>query len=61
MARTSQIPAQLQRNCGFDRKVSLTYGEVAAYVGPYIGYARKSPASGLVHNVHERMSKLTIT
>lgn len=57
MAHTSQIAAQLQINCGFDRKVFLTYGDVAAYVGPYIGYARKSPAGGQVHNMHERISK----
>jgi hypothetical protein len=48
-ARTSQIPAHIQRNCGLDRKVPLMYGEFAAYVGPYIGYAKKSPTDGRVH------------
>ena len=49
-ARTSQIPAHIQRNCKLDRRVSLMYGEFAAYVGPYIGYARKSPVDELVNN-----------
>jgi hypothetical protein len=48
------MPAQIQRNCKLDREVSLTYGEFAAYVGPYIGYARKSPVDGLVHKERDK-------
>ena len=48
-ARTSQIPAQVRRNNGLDRRVPVMYAEFAAYVGPYIGYARKSPVDdGLI-------------
>jgi len=33
------------------------YAEFAAYVGPYIGYARKSPVDAFVCNKRERRER----